>query len=152
VLPWLQGLENDLFYKNIRGWLCPSLFAKVRSPIERRDYGMGDNAVISESAFDECVDDSFEKIEVAVDDSDADIDFDTSGGVLTIYCDDGSQIIFSRQTAQRQLWMAAKSGGFHYHYDNDSGRWISTRAGDSLQQEFERTFQAQTKHSITIKL
>ena len=113
---------------------------------------MENNTVMSESAFDECVDDSFEKIEIAIDESDSDVDYDTNGGVLTIYCEGGSQIIFSRQTAQRQLWMAAKSGGFHYKYDNENGRWVSTRVGDSLQQEFERAFQAQTTHSITIKL
>ena len=37
--------------------------------------------------------------------------------------DDGSQLILSRQAPLRQLWVAAKSGGFHFDYDEASGLW-----------------------------
>ncbi|MFV2005134.1 MAG: iron donor protein CyaY, partial [Gammaproteobacteria bacterium] len=36
----------------------------------------------------------------------------------------GSKIIFSKQGAMNQLWMAARSGGFHFDFNEDSELWI----------------------------
>jgi len=79
---------------------------------------------MNESKFQEVVDQTIEDIQDAVDDSGADIDYDEVGGVLTLEFADGSKIIFSRQAAMYQLWMAAKSGGFHFDYDEEVEQWI----------------------------
>ncbi len=106
------------------------------------------NELISESDYDQLVEDSLQQIEEALDDAlndkDADIDYENSGGILTITCEDGSSIIFTRQSAQRELWMAAKSGGFHYRYDPDSRCWISTRSNAPLLEELQRALLAQS--------
>ena len=44
----------------------------------------------------------------------------------------GSVAIISRQSAIRQLWLAARSGGFHFDYDEGEEQWICTVNGQSL--------------------
>lgn len=51
-------------------------------------------------------------------------------GVLEIEFADGSKIIVNSQAAAREIWVAAKSGG--YHFRGDGGRWVNTRDGTEL--------------------
>ena len=78
---------------------------------------------MNESEFQEIADQSIEDIQDAIDACGADIDYDEIGGVLTLEFENGSKIIFSKQGAMNQLWMAAKSGGFHFNYDEVTGLW-----------------------------
>ena len=48
---------------------------------------------MNESEFDRLADEAIAAIEEAIDDSGADIDYDTAGGILTLEFGDGSQII-----------------------------------------------------------
>ena len=86
-------------------------------------------AVITESEFNELIDRTFTALEVALDQVDADLDYETSGGVLTVEFDNGTKLVFSRQPPTRQLWLAARSGGFHFTYDAAAGDWRGTRDG-----------------------
>lgn len=52
------------------------------------------------------------------------------GGVIEIEFDDGARIIVNRHGAARQIWLAARSGGFHFA--PQAGRWIGTRDGVEL--------------------
>ena len=79
---------------------------------------------MNESEFQEIAEQTIEDIQDAVDNSGADIDYDEIGGVLTLDFENGSKIIFSKQGAMNQLWMAAKSGGFHFDYDEVGERWV----------------------------
>jgi len=79
---------------------------------------------MNESEFQEIAERTIEDIQDAIDNSDADIDYDEIGGVLTLEFENGSKIIFSKQGAMNQLWMAALSGGFHFDYNREDERWI----------------------------
>lgn len=79
---------------------------------------------MNESEFQEIAEQTIEDIQDAIDDSGADVDYDEIGGVLTLEFEDGSKIIFSKQGAMNQLWMAAKSGGFHFDYNEEAEHWI----------------------------
>ncbi len=79
---------------------------------------------MNESEFREIAEQTIEDIQDAIDDCGADIDYDEIGGVLTLEFENGSKIIFSKQGAMNQLWMAALSGGFHFDYDESSEQWI----------------------------
>jgi CyaY protein len=60
-----------------------------------------------------------------------DVDFELKpGGILEIEFDDGSKIIVNRHGAAREIWVAARSGGFHYRYDGST--WRDTRSGGEL--------------------
>ena len=60
-----------------------------------------------------------------------DVDFELKpGGIVEIEFDDGSKIIVNRHGAAREIWVAARSGGFHYRYDGSA--WRDTRSGAEL--------------------
>lgn len=79
---------------------------------------------MDESEFNQNVDQTLQAIEEGLEQCDADLDWDIAGGILTIECDNGSQVIVNRQTPTRQIWVASRGGGFHFDYDNDSDRWL----------------------------
>ncbi len=72
---------------------------------------------------------TLEQLEELLDNCDADIDYDTVSDILTIEFEDSSKIIINYQSANGQLWLAARSGGFHYDYDAETGSWMNDRNG-----------------------
>ncbi len=92
--------------------------------------------------LDEC-DRVLGAIEDAIDACDADVDIDTqrSGQVLEIEFDNGSKVIVNGNAPVREIWVAARSGGFHFRHD--AGRWIDTRGGEALGDRLTRVFTEQ---------
>ena len=88
-------------------------------------------AEMSESQFNQMIDDLLVDMEEQLDelDTDSDIDYETSSGVLSIIFENKTQVIINRQTPVRQLWLAARSGGFHFDLDASSGRWLRDSDG-----------------------
>jgi CyaY protein len=69
-------------------------------------------------------------VEQAVEASGVDIDTERSGNVLTLEFDDGSKIIVNLQAPMHEIWVAAKSGGFHFRYREQA--WRDTRSEREL--------------------
>ena len=66
------------------------------------------------------------RIDAALEASGADVDCQVAaGGVLEIEFDDGSKIIVNRHGVAREIWVAARSGGFHFRWDG--AVWRDTR-------------------------
>lgn len=59
------------------------------------------------------------------DATDADIDNQRVGGMVTLTFASGSQIIVNLQKPLQELWMAARAGGFHYRFDGK--QWLDTK-------------------------
>ena len=87
---------------------------------------------MTESDFNQLAEDTMVAIEEAIDDSGADIDYDTAGGILTLEFTNGSQIIINKQAPLTQIWVAARSGGFHFDYDADDECWRLQGGGEEL--------------------
>ncbi|EOV1093964.1 iron donor protein CyaY [Vibrio fluvialis] len=85
---------------------------------------------MNETEFHQLVDSQMQIIEEAIDESGADIDFETSGNVMTLEFDDGSQIIINRQEPMKEIWLASKSGGFHFQWKEQ--QWICSKTGMKL--------------------
>jgi len=98
---------------------------------------------MSESEFNELIDRTFAALEAALDQVDGDLDYETSGGVLTVAFDNDTKLVFSRQPPTRQLWLAARSGGFHFAYDEAAGDWRGTRDGQLFRPFVVAQMQAQ---------
>ena len=79
---------------------------------------------MNESDFDRLAEETMAAIEDAIESCDVDIDYDTAGGILTLEFTNGSQIIINKQTPLSQIWVAARSGGFHFDYDGAGERWL----------------------------
>lgn len=102
----------------------------------------------SESQFNQKVDDTLMMIEDILDDAASDLDVENSGGVLTVTCENGARVIFTRQTPVRQLWVATPSGGFHFDLAA-GGRWCRDSDGHSLGDFLEETFAACAEETLT---
>ncbi len=87
---------------------------------------------MNESDFDQLSEQTMLAIEDAIDECGVDIDYDNAGGILTLEFDNGSQIIINKQTPLTQLWVAARSGGFHFDYDTDEACWRLQGGGEEL--------------------
>ena len=87
------------------------------------------SGIMTESDFHRAVDAALARIEASVEAEDA-LDSDLEGGVLTITCAGASRIIVNRQTPNREIWVAARSGGFHFA--SREGAWRDTRSGEEL--------------------
>ncbi len=59
------------------------------------------------------------------DETDADLDSQRVGGMVTLTFPNRSQIVVNLQKPLQEVWMAARSGGFHYRYDGQ--RWMDTK-------------------------
>jgi len=68
-------------------------------------------------------------VELACDDmndnSDADIDNQRVGGMITLVFSNRSQIIINLQKPLHEVWLAAKSGGYHFRFDGS--QWMDTK-------------------------
>lgn len=87
---------------------------------------------MNESDFDQLAEDTMVAIEEAIDGCGVDIDYDTAGGILTLEFTNGSQIIINKQTPLTQIWVAARSGGFHFDYDAGDECWRLQGGGEEL--------------------
>lgn len=73
---------------------------------------------------------SLDAIERDIDASDADIECERSGNVLSLEFDSGAKIIVNLQLPMHEVWIASKAGGFHFRHDGSA--WRDTRDGSEL--------------------
>jgi CyaY protein len=90
-------------------------------------------------------------IERALDRSGVDVDFELKeGGVLELEFADGSKIIVNRHVAAREIWVAARSGGFHFRWDGSA--WRDTRDGAELFAALSRLVSAQSGTGVILSV
>ena len=87
---------------------------------------------MTETEFNRLADETIEDIEQRLDELDIDIDYETTGGVLTISFADNSKLIINRQAPLQQIWVATRSGGFHFNYNEAAQCWIKDDDGTEL--------------------
>lgn len=107
---------------------------------------------MKERQYNQLLDALMLAIEDAIDDAGLDIDYETSAGILTLTCEDHSKIILSRQTPLLQLWMAARSGGFHFDYDEQQADWLLNGRGETFLCVLNRCLTEQTGETVQLTL
>ena len=85
-------------------------------------------------------------LDAAADESDADIDWSLNDGILTIDCAAGGKLIVNRHVPNREIWVAARSGGHHFRAQGD--RWVDTRSGETLDATLSRLLREQAGIAI----
>lgn len=79
----------------------------------------------------------------------ADLDYElAAGGILEIEFDDGSMIVINRQPAMHEIWVAARSGGFHYRWQD--GAWRDSRGGGELYAALSAMASAQAGRAVEL--
>lgn len=98
--------------------------------------------------FEAAADEMLERIERALES--LELDFERKeGGVLEVEFDDGSKIIVNRHSAAREIWVAARSGGFHFR--GDGGTWRDTRGGEELLAALSRLVSEQLGRRVLLR-
>ncbi|MGH1485229.1 MAG: iron donor protein CyaY [Cellvibrionaceae bacterium] len=107
---------------------------------------MNDNDYIEKSEalyaqIEEMIDDMIAEQDVA-------LDYENGGGVLTVLCEDtATQVIITRQKPIHQIWVAAKSGGFHCDYVD--GDWYCASTEEELSMLLSRVCSEQSHSAIS---
>lgn len=93
---------------------------------------------------------ALQKIEAACDrindSTDADIDNQRTGGMVTLAFANGSQIVVNLQKPLQEIWLAAKSGGYHYRFDGQ--QWRDTKGTGELFAQLSASATEQAGHSV----
>lgn len=103
---------------------------------------------MNDTRFHQLVDETLASVEEQLDgyDGDNDIDYEIQGNVMTITFENGSKIIINSQEAMHQLWLATKTGGYHFDY-KDNG-WFCDRTGLSFFELLSKSCSEQSGDTI----
>ncbi|SRR5258706_9392874 len=86
---------------------------------------------MTDTEFEALADQALARVEAAIEESGVDAQVDRKeGGVLEIEPADGAKLIINRHRAAREIWVAAREGGFHFHWDGAA--WHDRRDGAEL--------------------
>ncbi|CAM3688584.1 iron donor protein CyaY [Polynucleobacter arcticus] len=94
-------------------------------------------------------------LEAADDALDLDLDVERQGGnVINIRFKDRSVIVVNTQPPLHEIWVAAKSGGYHYRWAGTLATplWLDTKTGRELLSDLSEFASAQAGQKITISL
>ena len=103
---------------------------------------------MTESEFLERSEATLRAIEQAIDASGADVESSRSGNVLTLELDNGSRLVINSQAPMQQMWVAGRTGAFHYAWRD--GAWVDTRDGSELFSALSRLVSAQGNEPVVL--
>ncbi len=90
-------------------------------------------ALMDEKEFVAKADDCLREIAEWLEGFDPDeVDYTTADGSVTLEFPDGAKFVVSRQSASRQVWLAAGAHGYHYNYDASKDGWFNDKDGHEL--------------------
>ncbi|WP_227815756.1 iron donor protein CyaY [Nitrogeniibacter aestuarii] len=105
---------------------------------------------MDESVFVSMAEKELAYIEDALEQCGVDIDIEPQpGGILALTFEDDSQIIINRHVAAREIWVAARSGGFHFRPVD--GDWRDSRSGEDLYVLLSRVISDQAGEPIRLE-
>jgi CyaY protein len=96
-------------------------------------------------------------IEVALESADDELDLDVArqgGNVINIRFRDKSVIVVNTQPPLHEIWVAAKSGGYHYRWAGTLAQplWLDTKTGKELLSDLSEFASAQAGQPVKIEL
>jgi CyaY protein len=104
---------------------------------------------MDESKFQALAGEALARIERALEASGVDVDWELKeGGVLELEFSDGSRMVINRHGAAREIWVAARAGGFHFRWDGSS--WRDSRDGAELFAALSKLVSAQSGRAVIL--
>jgi CyaY protein len=104
---------------------------------------------MTDAEFESLADATLAAVERALDRAALDVDVQAKGaGVLELEFDDGSKMVINRHSAAREIWVAARSGG--YHFRHDGGEWRDSREGTELFAALSHLVSAQSATAVIL--
>ncbi|HEX6018541.1 MAG TPA: iron donor protein CyaY [Burkholderiaceae bacterium] len=113
----------------------------------------GDPRALSDSEFHARANAILAAIEAALDRwlqaDEIDIDSQRTGGLLELVFPGGSKIVVNTQPPLHELWLAARTGGYHFRLVD--GRWIDSRSGGEFFAMLSREISAQAGRPLILE-
>ena len=115
--------------------------APAATPLSDADYHARAYAVLDriEARVDQWLEDDL-----------VDIDSHRSGGLLELSFPNGSKIIINTQPPLQELWLAARSGGYHFRFCD--GAWLDTRSSTEFQALLSAQASAQAGQELSFSV
>lgn len=85
------------------------------------------------------------------DETDADLDAQRVGGLVTLVFENRSQIVINQQKPLHEIWLAAKAGGFHYRFDEEKNVWMDTKGAGEFFANLTQYASAQSAMPLEFK-
>lgn len=105
---------------------------------------------MKDTEFNALADQTLARIEAALESAAADLDFElAAGGILEIEFEDGSKIIVNRHAVAKEIWVAARAGGFHFRHDGEV--WRDTRDAEELFQRLSALVSQQSGSPVVLR-
>jgi CyaY protein len=105
---------------------------------------------MTEAEFIERAERALARIDAALEESGVDADVERKeGGIVEVEFADGSRMVINRHGAAREIWVAARSGGFHFRWDGAA--WRDTREGTELFAALSRLVSAQSGQAVILR-
>jgi CyaY protein len=105
---------------------------------------------MDETEFEALAERALTRLDEAMEASGIDADVERKdGGVIEIEFADGSKMIVNRHGAAREIWVAARDGGFHFRWDG--ALWRDTRDGSELFAALSRLVSAQSGQPVRLR-
>lgn len=115
-----------------------------------KDEMLTDGVRMEEAAFNALAEAELARIEEALESCGAELEIEQMpGGILDVEFADRSKMIINRHAAAREIWVAARSGGFHFRPEN--GRWLGTRDGVELYAALSRLVSEQGGVAVVLQ-
>lgn len=96
---------------------------------------------MTESEFNQLADATLARIETAIDHCGGGVECNRNGNLLEVEFDNGQKVIINRHDINQEIWVAAKTGGFHYAWQD--GVWRSQRDNSELFARLSEIFAGQ---------
>lgn len=103
---------------------------------------------MNDTQYNMMADDLLLALEEAIEDCGIDIDYEGVGGMLTLTFKNSTKIIINKQAPLREIWVATKFNGHHFHYDNE--QWIDKRGGGEFWQFISSAVSTQAESTIKL--
>jgi CyaY protein len=104
---------------------------------------------MTQADFEALADAALEQIQLAVEASGINADVEAKAdGVVELTFGDGSKMVINRHRAAREIWVAARSGGFHFRWDGAA--WHDTRGGTELFAALSKLVSAQGGEAVVL--
>jgi len=81
---------------------------------------------------------------------DLDVETKRNGNVLNLIFESGHQVVINSQAPLHEMWLAARSGGFHYRFDGQ--HWKDTRGGRDLHELLSEICSVETGRKLAVTL
>ena len=103
---------------------------------------------MNDSQYNLLIDELLLAVEEAIEDCGVDIDYEGTGGLLTLTFKNGSKIILNKQAPLQEVWIATKFNGHHFAFADE--QWTDKRGGGEFWQFLSAAVSKQANSEITL--